>query len=197
MSGEAFTKPTDDEDKGPDVETFNVRQWIKGTALVTRSVTVCGMPHLMGAIEDLKDQLERAQATEFDDERPLARSTAMRLAEELEAARAQMFDSMVTFRFRGLRPGEYEKIRAEVGEDVPDEDYQYHLYAAVCVKPEGLTWEDFKAMHVGDDEAGIEGLGAYFLHTIGRKATQAIEGTGVDVPFSSASSSLTATSSKN
>jgi hypothetical protein len=197
MSGEAFTKPTDDEDKGPDVDTFNVKQWIKGSALVTRSVAVCGRPDLMGAIEALKDELERAQAAEFDDDRPLAKSTAMGLAEQIEAARAEMFASMVTFRFRGMRPGEYEKIRAEVGEDVPDADYQYHLYAAVCVQPEGLTWEDFKAMHVGDDEQGIEGLGAYFLHTIGRKATQAIEGTGVDVPFSSASSSLTATSSKN
>lgn len=200
MSGEALGVK-DEADKGrPDVETFNLKQWIKGAALVTRSVAVCGMPQLMGHIEALKDELERVQASEFDDDRPLAKSQAVALAKELESARAQMLSSMVTFKFRGLKSGELERIKAEHGDDDrPDgiSDLDYKLWAATCIQPAGITWQDLKALHVGDEEQGIEGLGAYFVQTIARTANAAANGGGVDVPFSSASSSLMAASSKN
>jgi hypothetical protein len=195
---DAFTKPDQPTD-GPDVNGFSLKSWIKGTALVTRSVPVCGMPQLMGHIEGLKDELERVQSAEFDDDRPMAKSQALALAEQLEAARAQMMASMVTFTFRGLRAGELEKIKAEHGPDDADgiTDLDYKVWAATCVKPAGVTWQDLKALHVGDDEQGIEGLGAYFMQTIARTANLAASGGGVDIPFSSASSSLIATSSKS
>lgn len=208
MSGDAFTKtPDTTPEPGPDVETFSLKQWAKGTGLVTRSVTVCGMPQLMGAIEQLKDELERVQAAEFDDDRPMAKSRALSLAEELEAARADMLDSMVTFTFRGLRPGEVEQIKADHGPDDGDgiTDLDYKVWAAMCTKVtpahgnpvKGIDWQDLKALHVGDPDEGIEGLGTYFVNTIVRTANAAASGGGVDVPFSSASSSLIATSSKS
>ena len=40
-------------------------------------------------------------------------------------------------------------------------------------------------------------LGAYFMRTIMRTASEAVTGGGVDVPFSSASSALTQGSSKS
>jgi len=205
MSGEAFTRTPDAEDKGPDVETFNLKKWAKGTGLVTRSVAVCGMPQLMGEIEALKDELERVQATEFDDDRPLAKSRAREIAEQIEAARQQMAASIVTFKFRGLRPGETEEIKAEHGPDDGEgiTDLDYKFWARMCVKPVGVTWEDLKALHLGtpdldeDDEDHIEGLGAYFVQTIARTANLAGSGGGVDIPFSSASSALIASSSTN
>ena len=100
--------------------TFDPRAWARGTAPVTRSVAVCGRPDLMGHIEALKDELERAQAAEFDDQRPLAKSHAVELAQALEAARADMLAAMVVFTFRGLRPGEIEALNAEHGPGAPD-----------------------------------------------------------------------------
>jgi len=199
MPGEAFTQSEPDKDKGPDVDTFNLKQWIKGSALVTRSVAVCGMPQLMGEIEALKDELERVQATEFDDDRPLAKSRAREIAEQIEAAREQMASSIITFKFRGLRPGEQEEIKAEHGPDDGDgiTDLDYKFWARMCVKPTGVTWEDLKALHLGDEEQGIEGLGNYFVQTIARTANLAGSGGGVDIPFSSASSALIAGSSTN
>lgn len=206
-NGEAFgINGADDTPEDLDAATFNLKNWIKGTGNVTRSVAVCGMPQLMGHIEALKDELERTQAAPFDDDRPLVKTAAMELAEKLEAARAEMLASMVTFRFRGLHQGELEKIKAEHGPDDGEgiTDLDYKVWARQCVeviapngRAKGIGWEDLKAMHIGDEESGIEGLGSYFVQTIARKANEAATGGGVDVPFSSASSSLIASSSKS
>lgn len=194
--GNAFTKPQDQ----PNVDGFDVHDWIRGAALVTRSVPVCGKPHLLGKIEALKDEIERLQAAEFDDDRPLAKSPALAVAQQLEAARAEMLASMLTFTFRGTRPGEVERIKAAAGEvDESQEtgEIDYRLLEALCISPRGLTWQDFRTLHVGDEETGVEGLGNYFMNTIMRCANAAIEGRGVDVPFSPASSALIARSSKS
>lgn len=214
MSGKALGVGTDETQVPPqDVNGFNIRSWIKGTALVTRSVPVCGRPQLMGLIEGLKDELVRVQAVEFDDDRPLAKSAAMELAQQLEGARKQMLAAMVTFRFRGLRNGELEEIKAAHGTDEGDTegftDLDYKVWAAQCVditSPQGVAkgigWEDLKILHRGnglaeDDPDYTEGLGSYFVQTIARTANAAASGAGVDIPFSSASSSLMASSSKS
>jgi len=189
-TGDAFTKDTPST---PDAETFNLRAWIKGTAPVTRSVTVYGRPDLMGVIEELSDRLVEAQAAEMDDDRPLARSAALDLAEQIEAARKEMHASALRFRFRGLKNGEHEEIKAEFGreDDAPDGigELDYRIVARQCVQPEGLSWEDFRDLHGN--------LGNYFARTIMVTANAAVSGGGVDVPFSSASSSLIATSSQS
>ena len=190
--GDAFT-PADTPAEAPDVDTFDVRLWIKGTAPVTRSVTVFGRPDLMGAIEELKDRLEEAQAAEFDDERPLARSAALDLAQQIDTLQKQMHASALRFRFRGLKNGELDTIREEFGreDDAPEGigELDYRIQARQCIQPEGLTWEDFRDLH--------ENLGNYFVRKLMKTANEAVSGGGVDVPFSSASSSLIATSSKN
>lgn len=207
-TGEAFSKPADDAPATPDVATFDPRAWARGTAPVTRSVAVCGRPDLMGHIEALKDELERAQAAEFDDHRPLARSHAMDLAQALEACRRDMLASMATFTFRGLRPGELEAMKAEHGDDGEPEgisDLDYKVWARQCIKispaqgepAKGVDWETLRLMHRGDEAEGVEGLGVYFMRTIAATANAAASGGGVDVPFSSASSALTQGSSKS
>ena len=205
--GAAFSKPTDDTPTTHDVATFDVRAWARGTAPVTRSVAVCGRPDLMGHIEALKDELERAQAAEFDDQRPLAKSHAVELAQALEAARADMLAAMVVFTFRGLRPGEIEALNAEHGPGDPDAitDFDYRVWARQCVKVSpahgepvsGVDWETLKFMHLGDPETEASGLGLYFMRTIAKTANAAASGGGVDVPFSSASSALTQGFSKS
>ena len=212
--GEAFTTPTDDTPTALDVAGFDVRAWARGTAPVTRSVAVCGRPDLMGHIEALKDELERAQAAEFDDQRPLARSRAVNLAQALEASRADMLAAMVVFTFRGLRPGELEAIKAEHGDDEEPEgisDLDYKVWARQCIRitpaqgepASGVDWETLRLMHCGtpdltpDDPDFVQGLGVYFVRTIGATANSAASGLGVDVPFSSASSALTQGSSKS
>lgn len=192
MSGESFTRSTLDTTP----EAFDVRKWRKGAALVTRSVEVYGRPDLLGAIEALDDQIVRAQSADFDNDRDAAITRARELAEQRETLAREMAASIQIFRFRGLRPGELEKINAENPTDddkITDRDYK--VWATQCVEPKGLTWEDFKAMHLGDDES--DGFGAYFLQTIARTANLAAQAGGVDVPFSPASSSLTGTSSTN
>ena len=212
-SGAAFSKPTDDAPATPDVTTFDPRAWARGTAPVTRSVAVCGRPDLMGHIEALADEIERAQASEMEDQRPLAKSHAVELAQALDACRADMLAAMVVFTFRGLRPGELEAIKAEHGPVDGDgiTDLDYKVWARQCIKispaagepAKGVDWETLRLMHRGtpdlepDDPGFVQGLGVYFVRTIGATANAAASGLGVDVPFSSASSALTQGFSKS
>ena len=188
-TGDAFTK---DPPATPDVETFDVRGWIRNTAPVTRSVTVYGRPDLMGEIEALDDRVVELQATEFDDDRLGYVSEAQKVAQQAEELRVQMHASALRFRFRGLKNGELEEIKAEFGreDDAPDGvgELDYRIMARQCVQPAGLSWEDFRTLH--------ENFGAYFARTLMKTAQEAVMGGGVDVPFSSASSSLIATSSQ-
>lgn len=199
MSGESFTKtPVPDQPGSVDPDTFNFRRWLTGTAVVTRSVAVCGRPDLMGRLEELKSDLERAQSASLDDDRLSGDGSTARLAAEFEALRAEMESSYVTFTFRGLRNGELEKVKAEwekAGDGRPKWDEEapggdivgsYALIAATCTKPAGVTWEDVRDLH--------EHIGAYFAQTISRTAVKAWEAGGVDVPFSLAASTLTGTS---
>lgn len=193
MSTNAFGMADTDTTDVAEPATFSIQSWIKGTTPVTRSVTVYGRPDLMGEIEELKDALVEAQSAPFDDDRPLVKSRATEIAEELEAKRTAMLESAVRFRFRGLRNGEIEELREEMGKDDPNPDdiseLDYRCMARQCVAPAGLSWENFRDLHTN--------LGAYFNRTILTTANQAASGGGVDVPFSSASSALTASSSTN
>ena len=192
MSGDAFTKTDVDVDKD-NPAAFNLRAWIRGTSPVTRSCTVYGRPDLMGEIEALKDQLAEIQSGDFDDDRPLARSAGLDVAEQIEQLRTQMHASALRFRFRGLRNGELEEVKAEMGRDDDDPDgvgeLDYRLMARQCVTPEGVGWEDFRDLHTS--------LGNYFARTLLRTSIEAVQGGGVDVPFSSASSALTTSSPKS
>lgn len=196
MSGESFTKPETTADTKP--EAFDVKKWRRGAALVTRSVEVYGRPDLLGVIEDLDAQIVRLQSGGFDKGREAAKAQARELAVQREQVAAEMTASAQTFRFRGLRPGEEEAIKAEHPDLVSSEDWttiDYKKWAKQCVSPAGLSWEDMRNLHLGDEES--EGLGNYFIQTIVSTAFLANTANGVDVPFSSASSSLIANSAKN
>ena len=181
MSGEAFTNAPDATPR-PEVDGFDLRAWIAGTAPVTRSVTVYGRPDLQGEIEALRDDL-----AETDDP-----ADALTIARTLEAKRAEMTGSALRFRFRGLRNGELEELRAATAATADADgvtELDYRILERQCVAPAGVTWGDFATLHTT--------LGAYFMRTIMRTASEAVTGGGVDVPFSSASSALIKDSGKS
>lgn len=192
MTGEAFglnsagTGTVDHKD-------FDPKAWVRGTATVTRSVTVFGRADLMGELEALKAQLEREQqSTSFDgDERTLMLSRVTQLSREFEAKRQEMYDSAIEFKLRGLRDGELEELREEMGRDDPNpngvSELDYRVLARQCVFPAGFDWTDFQQMH--------QNMGKYFLQTLVRTSNAASEGGVVDVPFSSVASARTASSS--
>jgi hypothetical protein len=186
--GDAFTAP-----ETPDVDGFDLRAWISKTAPVTRSCTVYGRPDLQGEIEALIDRLHEIQSSDMDDDRPLALDEAAEVSRSIEAKRAQMHASALRFRFRGLRNGELEEVKEEMGREDDDAktitELDYRILAHQCIEPVGLTWEDFAALHAN--------LGVYWVRTIYKTGNDAATGGGVDVPFSSASSALIANSSKN
>ena len=206
----AFGQQVDtDNNPRPDVAGFDLDAFIRGTALITRTVEVCGKPQLMGVIEDLKAQLERPDISDVDDDRPMAPSPALAIARELEATREEMLASVARWKFRALRNGEIEKIRAETsddttvigryGEGTELTEFDYRCWAAQVVaingSPVTATWEQLHALHTGV-EGGTPGLGAYFMQTIARTANLANSGVGVDAPFSLKSSALIAKQSK-
>ena len=190
--GKAFTKPAETPVDTHDVATFDVRAWIRGTAPVTRSCTVYGRADLMGEIEALKDELAEIQSADFDDQRLSEATPGLDVARRIEDLRAQMTASAVRFRFRGLRNGELEEVKAQTTATATADgsgEVDYRVMARQCVEPAGLGWEDFRDLHIS--------LGAYFGRTLMKTAIEAVTGGGVDVPFSSASSALIANSPKS
>lgn len=205
---------TTDTDAKPDTKGFDIRAFAAGTGVITKSVDVCGKPHLIGQIEELKAYLERPKPEPVADERASGPATQddpdLAVAEQLEQLRAEVMESIVTFKLRGLRNGEREKILAACkdkkqvenkDEGLEDElsEFNYRRIARQIVsiggRPAKLDWEDVRLLHVGRGDEGddefVSGLGAHFMQTIYRTAAAALNGVGVDVPFSLRSSSLT------
>lgn len=153
----------------PDQPAFDLHAWIKGAQPLTRAVEVYGRPDLLGEIETLQARLLEAQSGPLDETREAQRERATDIAKELQAAREAMLRSAQTFRFRGLRNGEIEELREEMGKDDPNPDgiseLDYRCMARQCVAPAGLSWENFRDMHTN--------LGAYFMRTIADTANAA------------------------
>ncbi len=180
-----------------DIKTFDLRAWMSGTALTTRSVDVCGKPYLMGHIQELTTRLERP-VSPIIDERAGAMSPSQQaeqeIAEQIEAAREEMLGSIVTWKFTGLTPARIAELK-EKAPDVPGKvtEIDYRIWAAQVVSVNGqsidLDWTDLRDLHLGTDTSS--GLGEYFLQTIAATANAAHAGVGVTVPFSQRSSSLT------
>jgi hypothetical protein len=111
--------------------------------------------------QGLREQIEKAEA-ELEqiaaDAKPArmgAKSPLKEKAEEIEALRAEMAASALTFHFEALTAQEREDIRqAMQGRDNPDE-VNLRAIAAMCRKvttadgtefPDRMTWSDFDAL---------------------------------------------------
>lgn len=150
--------------------------------------------------QGLRERIEKAEAELNDlaiDDTPArmsAKSPLKAKAEEIEALRAEMAESALTFHFEALTADDREDIRLAMnGRDNPDE-VNLRALAAMCVKvvgsdgtefPDRMTWEDFNALR---DSIGA----SVFDNTIDAAANRA-GGGDWSVPFSPAASHILGT----
>lgn len=183
-TGEAFTKPE------PEITPrMNLRRWLdKGNARVVKYVEVYLAAGLEADIREMDAEIARLRGANLGVEQTSENEARLRsMAQQVEDWRAEMNDSRVVFKFRGIDGSEVEAIRAAapVGEDgKPDQSAMgFALFAKQCLAPEGLTAEDFADLHaaLGD---------GYFDQTIVRTAIAARDGVSIDVPFSFAASEI-------
>ena len=181
--GSAFTPEPSEPDAASDPTRFKLRKWYsRGKARVVKYVEVYLAAGLEADIRELDAQIVSTKSGILDDRLSGGGvsndSRLVEMAQEVERLRAEMAESKVVFKFRGLDPGEFDKIKEDLG-DLADDDEQigYAMFAAQCIEPVGMTGSDFEelAQHLGE---------GYFGQTIIRTATSANSGTSVDVPFS-------------
>lgn len=160
---------------------FDIESWLAGTNRFTKSVDVYGKPGLVDDIDRLEAELRTAPT--FIDDRLSSKPRAVQIAEQIEAKRAEMEASKVTFRFETLPGSALSKIRDDMGDSEDDDELGMRIIAAMCVEPKGMTWEHFRALRDGGD--GFPGIGVeYFDATIAETVGQVRSGRDVSVPFS-------------
>lgn len=154
----------------PEIDTFNIDEWLAGASRVTKFIEVIGKPHLQAEIDELDARLSAMDPG--DPERQGIADQILTLSDEMEASR-------VGFKLASL-PGErVEALRKMHKRD--EEASAFAIIAEQVVKPAGLKPEDIR--HIRD------ALGdGYFAQTIMATAASAQQGIGVAVPFSSAAS---------
>lgn len=165
----------------------------------SRPEGVCTVPLKQGLaarIRDAEDDLSRIAADpDAKPRRAATKSPLKAKAEEIEALRAEMAASALTFRFTALSEAERDQIRQDMrGRDEPDET-NLRAIAAMCRSvatvdgvefPAPMTWEDFRDLR---DQLGVQ----VFEETIDAAASTASGVGGWSVPFSSAASRILAT----
>ncbi len=159
----------------------------------SRPSASCTVPLKQGLREEiarLEDELRLAAEGELTtDRRMSSRSPVKVLAEQIEAKRAEMRASELTFHFEALTAAERESIRqAMAGRDDLDE-LDLRATSTMCRKvtgpdgteyPQRMAWTDFRDLR--------EAVGAYvYDQTIDTAASRA-GGGDWSVPFSSAAS---------
>lgn len=157
------------------------------------SVTVPLKQGLAEKIRQAEDDLAKISQSS-PAKRMGAKSPLRAKAEEIEALRAEMESSALTFYFEALTEDDRESIRKGMaGRDNPDE-LNLRAIAAMCRKvttadgtefPDRMTWEDFRDLR---DRLGAQ----VFDLTIDAAATRA-SGGDWSVPFSQAASLILGT----
>lgn len=182
-----MTTPTE---KATAEAPVDLRALIKAKATrASESVTIFLDQAAAAEVRDLERDLQALAA-----EKPLqiSQKPGKDIARKIEAARARMAESAVTFRFRALdRPQAAEVHEVMDGRDDIDE-YTLRVHAAMCVAPEGVTWEVLKELRDGIPGES-EGIGAaLYSQTIEAAADRAGVGE-LTVPFSLSASSILST----
>lgn len=163
-----FVKEHDADSPLPAPASFDLDQWLAGAMRAVKHVTVYGKAGLQGEIDELDDRLRDVD----EDEK-------VEIAREIERLQDEMRASALSFKLTSVPS---ERITALTKRHKGDEDMQMAaMLAEQCLSPAGMTPEKMLAVR---DAIG-EG---YFLQTIVAAASQAQQGLGVTVPFSSAAS---------
>lgn len=181
MSGEAFTKPTQDGDW--------LEAWIDGARLPEEVATVYGRRDLRAEYLALEQELTTARDARIKgessgDERLTSKTAERRIAERMETIREQMLASRRTFRFRALLDTEVEQVQKDAPKDTSAKEMTYRLLAVQSVEPK-LTWEQLKRINAAIGEG-------QFNELIQAAGTATAAGK-VDIPFSLAASTALST----
>lgn len=168
---------------------FDLAAWIKGTTRVVKRVTVYGRPDIALEIEELDGMIRDFVAPDVPTSKRLVKpdpadDPRQAWARRVDELRAEMEETAVEFRFQSLSSSEVRAISSQFGDD--SDESGYALFAAQCVRPEGMTAEGFKELeqHMGFGP---------FMRTIGDAANAARDGIQVSIPFSPHASLLTRT----
>lgn len=181
-------------DEKPDVP--DLRSLLREASRASAEVTVPLKQGLAEKIRRAEEELAMVAADPDAKPRRAAGKSPLRAkAEEIEALRAEMAASALTFRFSALTEAERERIRLEMGGRDNDDELNLRAIAGMCrgvVAADGteyaepLTWEDFAGLR--------DSLGAStFDQTIDAAASRASGAGGWSVPFSSAASHILGT----
>lgn len=165
-------------------------------AEASRPSASCTVPLKQGLRERIaaaEAELERI-AEDAPAKRMGAESPLKVKAREVEALRAEMRESSLTFRFEAVTASERDEIRQAMGgRDDPDE-INLRVIAAMCREvttsdgrafPDRMSWTDFRDLR---DKIGVR----IFDETIDAASTEAAGGDW-SVPFSSSASLILAT----
>ena len=165
------------ESEIPDLKSLLVEHASRPTSSVTVPLAQADAELIRRLEAELADIAADAKSKRMGAASPLKAK-----AQEIEAARAHMTASLVTFRFEAMTPEARDQIRKDMaGRDEPDER-DLRILAAMCVSPKA-TWEDFRDMR--------ETLGVAVFDDLDQASNRAA---GVpDVPFSSAASHILGT----
>ena len=168
-------------------------------AEASRPSASCTVPIKQGLAEQIRRaeaDMERVAAEGLTKpKRAAGKSPLKEAAERVEALRAEMAASSLTFHFEALTEAARDQVRKDMNGRDNDDEMNLRAIAALCVRvtgpdgtefPDRMTWEDFRDLR--------ERIGAHvFEATIDDAASRASGAAGWSVPFSSAASRILAT----
>ncbi len=181
-----MTTPDPTKDATGAAAPVDLRALIRAKATrATETVTIFLDQEAAFEVRDLERDL---QALAASDPKQITLKRGKDIAKAIEAARTRMAESAVRFKFRALtRQQSLECMEAMDGRDDDEamDEYGLRITAAMCVEPEGVTWETLAELR---DSIG----GALYARTIDA-ATQKAGVGELTVPFSLSASSILST----
>lgn len=166
---------------------FGLRQVLESRAVTRPTETTIVYLDQAAAAEVRKCERDIAQLVK-DSPAEYGKDEHRRLAEQIKAARERMHASGVTFRFQAIDKPTRQTILAELDgrsdadEAALEDERELRTYAAMCVEPVGVTWEDLRLLRDGDGE-NVEGIGlVIFEATVAAACDRAVG--ELTVPFS-------------
>ena len=180
MPKQTHAKPDPTTDKTGAAVPVDLRALIKAKATrASESVTIFLDQAAAAEVRDLERDL---QALAASDPQQVSQKPGKDLAKAIEAARERMAESAVKFRFRALTRQQALDVVEAMGDSEDQDEYSQRNIAAMCVEPEGVTYETLNELR---DAIG----GAVYALTIVAAADRAAGGE-LSVPFSLSASSI-------
>ena len=181
------------EKKSPESDVPDLRKLLAEASRPSASVTVPMKQGLAEAIRQAEAELANL-AVDAPKKRMGAGSPLQEKAKRIEALRAEMAASALTFHFEAPTKGQRDQVREDMAGRDNEDELDLRATAAVCSRvvaadgsefPDALTWQDFQSLR---DDLGVQIYDA----TI-KVESDKVWGPQWSVPFSSAASLILGT----